>query len=174
MSSELTYGEQSRMFRIIIEALNERLNNYDVIRATQNETNHLERLSEIALIAYGWAMTQLSVTITNIYETAPQVTKKLIALITSIGMIYNYLPENIRSPLVNVPYFGNIFSLLNVLNNDALLIQNSAATIISIFYLLRNSGIDVTGSVEALRTMATITSASCAKATIIHKKLIFQ
>jgi hypothetical protein len=165
MASELTYGEQTRMFTIIIEALNERLNNYELSRITQIETDHLERAAEIASIAYSWASTQLSVTITNIYDTAPDVTKKLMAIITSIGIIYNYLPEGIRTPLVNVPYLGDLFGLMNRFNNDALLIQNSAATVTSIYYLLRNSGMDPTDSITALGSMAKATSTSCAQTT---------
>jgi hypothetical protein len=165
MSSELTYGEQSRMFRIVVEALTARLDEYSLIRATQIEKDHLERVAEIASIAYAWASTQLSVTITNIYETAPQVTKQLMAIITSIGIIYNYLPESIRNPLVNVPYLGNLFSIMNRANNDALLIQNSAATVTSIYYLLRNAGMDPTDSITALGSMAESTAVSCARTT---------
>ncbi len=170
MSETLTYGEQARMFRIIIEALRERINNYNINRNTQIETDHLDRVAEIASIAYSWASTQLSVTITNVYSTAPDVTKKLMAIITSIGIIYNYLPEGIRTPLINVPYLGNLFGLMNRYNNDALLIQNSAATVTSLYYLLRNSGMDPTESINSLSSMATATSISCARTTASYAR----
>jgi hypothetical protein len=168
ISSELTLGEQARVLGMSLQILNNCLHDYDLSIRTANqlEPNYYALLSEIRSIVYTWASTQLAVTITNVYSAAPQLTKKLMAIITSVGIIYNYLPGALRNVLVGVPFLGNLFSLMNHFNrDDVMLVQTSAATVTSIYYLLRNSGMDPTDSIGALTTMAAATSQYCAKTT---------
>lgn len=154
--SELTCGEQALMFETTLKVLNDCIHNYElsVKTANQIEPNYYARLSEIRSILYSWALTQLSMIIANIYETYPEITKKLISIIASVCAIYNYLPGNVRNLLINIPYLGGLFSLLNGVNSEALIIQNAAATVTSIYYLLRNAGIISTEAIMTLKRMA--------------------
>ena len=154
--SQLTCGEQALMFETTLQTLNNCIHNYElsVRTANQIEPDYSARLSEIQSILYSWALTQLSMIISNIYQTYPEIVKKIMAIIASVCAIYNYLPGNIRNLLINIPYLGGLFALLNGVNSDALIIQNSAATVTSIYYLLRNAGMIPTEAMEALKTMA--------------------
>jgi hypothetical protein len=129
------------------------------------DSNHLARLSELASIMSSFALQQLSVTLTNIYETSPEATTKLIAVLLASGMLYNYLPESLRLPFQSMPYFGELFNIINRANPELLLIQNSAATVTTIFYLLKNLGIDTTEAIASLGSMASAAAVYCTRQT---------
>jgi len=158
MSQQLTYGEQAQMFEVILTSINNRLNenNYN-----QSEPNKVILLMELASITYNFALQQLAVTLSNIYQATPQISTQLISLITASAMIFNYLPEMVRSQYVAIPYLGPLFTLMNRVNPVAVRIQNSAAIVTTIYYLLRNAGIDTTDSIAALGSSAQELISTC-------------
>jgi hypothetical protein len=178
MTAELTHGEQARIFKIIIDGLNNKLNNVDepifapappVPRPVPVPRDELaiimDRVDELSSIAYNWALTQLSVTLTNIFQQGPRVIRQTIALIAGAGMLYNYLPEGTRQQFIAIPYLGPLFTLMNGVNPQALLIQNSAATVTTVYYMLRNAGIETGDAIGSLGAMATAAAANCSRAT---------
>lgn len=162
MTMELTVGQQAEMFQYIEEQIKKRLEKEHNLRKEQ-EPNHLARLSEVSSIALSYTLQQLSVTVTNVYNTGPKLATQIIATITAGTMIYNYLPEGIRYQFTVIPYFGPIFKIMNIINPHAVLVQNSVATVTTIFYLLRNAGMDHTESVAALGAMTRETIGFCAE-----------
>ena len=158
MSEQLTYGEQAQMFNIIINAIDNRLNENDF---NNTQGNPAVLLMELASITYNFALEQLSVTISNIYQATPDIIRQLTSLIAASGMVYNYLPDNIRSNFVIVPYLGPLFRLMNRINPVARNIQNSAAAVTTIYYLLRNAGIDTTNSIALLGGSARELATNC-------------
>jgi len=151
MISELTYGEQAQMFNIILNSINNRLNenNYN-----QSEPNQVVVLMELASITYQFTLELLSVTISNIYQATPAITTQLVSLITASAMVYNYLPSDTRSLYTTIPYLGGLFTLMNRVNPLAVRIQNSAAIVTTIYYLLRNAGIDTTSMITSIGSTA--------------------
>jgi hypothetical protein len=158
MSQQLTYGEQAQMFEVILTSINNRLNenNYN-----QSEPNKVILLMELASITYNFALEQLAVTLSNIYQATPQITTQLISLITASAMIFNYLPEMVRGQYVAIPYLGPLFTLMNRVNPVAVRLQNSAAIVTTIYYLLRNAGIDTTDSIAAIGSSAQELISTC-------------
>ena len=159
---ELTVAQQVQMFDFMIRMMNERL---DQAELNNREIDQMSRLSEIAGIMYNYAMTSLAVNVTNVYNSSVEKTRQLIALLVASGMIFNYLPEGVRQLFENLPYLGPMFTIMNRTNPEALLVQNSAATVTTIFYLLRNSGVDPTPAIRAVGAFATEVSTMCVRQT---------
>lgn len=162
MTMELTVGQQAAMFQYIETQIQKRLEKEHETRKEQ-EPNQLARLSEVSSIALSYTLQQLSVTITNVYNTGPKLATQLIAVLTSAAMVYNYLPETMRGLYESIPYFGPIFVIMNKINPEAVLVQNSIATVTTIFYLLRNAGMDQTESIAALGAMTREAIGLCAR-----------
>ena len=158
MTSELTVGQQAYMFKYIISEMNKGLDNAYQI-AQPEEPNQMARLSEIS----SYMCSQLSVTLTNIYNVTPQVATQTVAIIAASGMLYNYLPSSVRGSLASLPYFGSAFMFMNRTQDQMALIKNSAVTVTTIYYLLKNAGIDTLPAIQGLGAMAT-SSASTATA----------
>lgn len=159
MSEQLTYGEQSQMFNIIINSIDTRLNENNF---NNSEPNVAALLIELATITYNFALEQLAVTLSNVYQATPDLIRQLTSLIAASGMAYNYLPEGVRSNFIIIPYFGPLFRIMNRINPLARNIQNSAAAVTTIYYLLRNAGIDTTSSIELLGSSAVQLATDCA------------
>lgn len=158
MSQQLTYGEQAQMFEVILTSINNRLNENTY---NQSEPNKVILLMELASITYNFALEQLAVTLSNIYQATPQISTQLISLITASAMIFNYLPEMVRTQYVAIPYLGPLFTLMNRVNPVAVRLQNSAAIVTTIYYLLRNAGIDTTDSIAAIGSSAQELISTC-------------
>jgi hypothetical protein len=159
MAEQLTYGEQAQMFNIILTSIDTRLNENNF---NNSEPNIAVLLIELATITYNFALEQLSVSISNIYGATPDIIRQLTSLITASGMVYNYLPDNIRTNLVVIPYLGPLFGIMNRINPVARSITDSAAVVTTIYYLLRNAGIDTTNSIALLGESARELATSCA------------
>jgi hypothetical protein len=162
MFEQLTYGEQAQMFNIILNSIDTRLNENNF---NQSEPNNAALLVNLASITYNFALEQLAVTISNIYQASPEIIRQLTSLITASSMVYNYLPNELRSNFVSIPYLGPIFSLMNRINSPMRNIQNSAAVVTTIYYLLRNAGIDTSNSITLLGQSARELATSCAMET---------
>ena len=155
----LTYSQQAQVFREIIDFVNRRFN--EVRTVEPMEANQLSRLQEVASIITTVLLEQLSIAISNTYSSGPQITRQLISIITSLIMVYNYLPSEVRGQFSSLPYFGGIFNVLNSVNGGAVIVQNSMATVTTVYYLLRNAGIDTTNAVQGLGNMAMTVGQSC-------------
>jgi hypothetical protein len=158
MSEQLTYGEQAQMFNIILNSIDTRLNENDF---NNSQGNPAVLLMELASITYNFALEQLAVSISNIYQATPNLVRQLTSLIAASGMVYNYLPNEARGGFTVIPYFGPLFSLMNRINPQLRRIQNSAAAVTTIYYLLRNAGIDTTDSIQALGASARELATTC-------------
>lgn len=152
MSTQLTYGEQTRIYDIILRALNERLTE-DYVSRIETEPDYLARLSEVFTIAYNHALEQLAITLSNMYETAPEVTRQTISILTASLMLYPYQPDVIRTSYEAIPYFGIFFATMNRGNRVLSIVSNTAGTVTTLFYLLRNAGIDLTPTLTHLSRM---------------------
>ena len=159
MSEQLTYGEQAQMFNIILTSIDTRLNENNF---NNSEPNAAGILIELASVTYNFALEQLAVTVSNIYQATPDIIRQLTSLIAASGMVYNYLPDNIRSNFIVIPYLGPLFRLINRINPVARNLQNSAAAVTTMYYLLRNAGIDTTHSIALLGQSARQLATSCA------------
>ena len=159
MSEQLTYGEQAQMFNIILNSIDTRLNENNF---NNSEPNVAALLIELASITYNFALEQLAVTLSNVYQATPDLIRQLTSLIAASGMAYNYLPEGARTNFVMIPYFGPLFGIMNRINPIARNLQNSAAAVTTIYYLLRNAGIDTTSSIELLGASAAQLASDCA------------
>lgn len=166
ISEELSVADQARMFNVIIRLAEAKLDDNQLTREFEQDSNQKERIKEIAsrlsTLVFNYVMTNLSVTLTNIYNAAPDVIRPTTAALTAIYVAYNYAPLGVRSGLEKVPLLGSLFRIMNKVNPDALLIQNSVATVTGLYYLLRNAGFDVTSSIESLGAMARGATTACA------------
>lgn len=158
MTEQLSYGEQAQMFEIILNSINNRLNEQNF---NQSEPSNVLILTQLATVTMNFALEQLSITLANIYQATPNIIRQLTSLITASGMVYNYLPDDIRSQFTVIPYMGPLFGLMNRINPVARNIQNSAAVVTTIYYLLRNAGIDTTNSIALLGQNAQQLATSC-------------
>lgn len=157
MSQQLTYGEQAQMFEFILNSINNRIN--ETISNRGPSTTVI--LIGLANASYSFALELLGLTLSNIYEATPQITTQLISLITASAMVFNYLPEMVRSQYVAIPYLGPLFSLMNNVNPVAVRVQNSAAIVTTVYFLLRNAGIDTTDAIASIGSSARQLVTSC-------------
>ena len=164
MSQELTIGQQARMFKHITETMNHVLTENSANQDAE-QINQTTRIAEIASILYNYSLTQLAVTFTNIYDSTPKKIEQLVSIITASGMAYNYLPTESRVIFENITYFGPLFTLLNRVNPQALLIQNAAATVTTTYYLLKNAGVDTDAAIDGLKEFTKTTATICARDT---------
>ena len=159
ISKQLTYGEQVEIYNAVLIRLNDILvTGHPKLR---DEPNQLNRLRNLTTVITNWAMDQISITLTNIYTSSPTITRQFIAILSATTMIYNYLPSGIRGAFVNIPYFGPLFNILNTLNPQTVVVQNTFATVTSIYYLLRNAGIETQQTIDALSESVTNISRAC-------------
>jgi len=173
MTSTLTHGAQAAMFRDVLTFLNSEYNGEmrERVRARERlelanmppqpelpelpDMGELRLMSEITSIVFTQMMSLLSVVLVNIYNVGPAVARQTIAVLTAQGMIYNYLPEMVRNAFVVIPYFGPLFQAMNRINPQLVLVQNTATALTTIYYLLRNAGIDTTPAINSMRNMVT-------------------
>lgn len=151
MSEQLTYGEQAQIFNIILNSIDTRLNE-NVFN--NSEPNVTARLLELGTLTINFAIEQLAVTLSNLYQATPDLIRQLTSIIIAAGMAFNYLPSNLRGGFNSIPYFGTLFTLMNRINPQLRNIQNSGAVVTTIYYLLRNAGIDTTESIRLLGSNA--------------------
>lgn len=168
MAEELTYGQQVKMYEYIVNIMNRSLDSYR--ETNSDEPNHLARLAELSSIIYIYTLSQLSIILSNIYQKGPEIIQQIIAIIGASGLAYNYLPPNIRGSFESIRIFGPLFQMMNTVNPQALLVQHSATSVVSIFYLLKNAGIDTSPTIRYLANMtkevATTAVASAASALV--------
>lgn len=164
MTTELTVDEQTKLFEYIEKQMKTKLEHEYEIRQAK-EPNQLSRLAEVSSIVVSYALEQFSIVVTNVYNKGPEISTQIIAILTATAMIYNYLPINIRGEFTKIAYLGPLFEMMNVINPDILVVQNSIATVTTIFYLLRNAGMDQTETIRALGSMAIEVTALCIKTT---------
>lgn len=164
MTTELTIGQQALMYTEIMTKITKALEMAHT-ETQPTEPDHIARLSELSSVMVSYAVQQLSVTLSNIYAKGPDIIVKSSAMLIASGMLYNYIPVGARIPLEGIPYFGDLFRLINMANPELLMIQNSAATVTTIFYLLKNMGIDTSESLQQLGTMTRETANICSKTT---------
>jgi hypothetical protein len=159
ISKQLTYGEQVEVYNAVLIRLNDILvTGHPKLR---DEPNQLNRLRNLTTVITNWAMDQISITLTNIYTSSPTITRQFIAILSATTMIYNYLPSGLRGAFANIPYFGPLFNILNTLNPQTVIVQNTFATVTSIYYLLRNAGIETQQTIDALSESVTNISRAC-------------
>lgn len=159
ISKQLTYGEQVEIYNAVLIRLNDILvTGHPKLR---DEPDQLNRLRNLTTVITNWAMDQISITLTNIYTSSPTITRQFIAILSATTMIYNYLPSGLRGAFVNIPYFGPLFNILNTLNPQTVIVQNTFATVTSIYYLLRNAGIETQQTIDALNNSVTNISRAC-------------
>jgi hypothetical protein len=152
----LTIGQQAQMFEQILGFVTKNLHEAQN-ETTEKEPDQAARLSELASIMYSFAMSQLSITLTNVYQQGPEKIRQLIAIITAVGMAYNYLPESVRELFAEIPTFGPLFEIMNAVNPNVLVVQNSAAASTTMYYMLRNAGLNLD---EALGSIGEFTKAA--------------
>ena len=175
MTATLTHGAQAAMFRDVLAFLNNEYNAEmrERVRARERleianmppqpelpelpDMGELRLMSEITSIVFTQMMSLLSVVLVNIYNVGPAVARQTIAVLTAQGMIYNYLPEMVRNAFVVIPYFGPLFEAMNRINPQLVLVQNTATALTTIYYLLRNAGIDTAPAINSMRNMVTTT-----------------
>ena len=161
ISKQLTYGEQVEIYNAVLIRLNDILvTGHPKLR---DEPDQFNRLRNLTTVITNWAMDQITITLTNIYTSSPTITRQFIAILSATTMIYNYLPSGLRSAFVNIPYFGPLFNILNTLNPQTVIVQNTFATVTSIYYLLRNAGIETQQTIDALHDSVTNISRACGK-----------
>lgn len=158
MSEQLTYGEQAQMFNIILNSIDTRLNENDF---NNSEPNVAALLLELGTLTINFAIEQLAVTLSNLYQATPDLIRQLTSLIVASGMAFNYLPANLRGGFNGIPYLGPLFALMNRINPQLRNIQNSGAVVTTIYYLLRNAGIDTTESIRLLGASAAQLISDC-------------
>jgi len=158
MSEQLTYGEQAQIFNIILNSIDTRLNE-NVFN--NSEPNVTARLLELGTLTINFAIEQLAVTLSNLYQATPDLIRQLTSIIIAAGMAFNYLPANLRGGFNSIPYFGTFFTLMNRINPQLRNIQNSGAVVTTIYYLLRNAGIDTTESIRLLGSNAAQLVSDC-------------
>jgi len=158
MSEQLTYGEQAQMFNIILNSIDTRLNENDF---NNSEPNVAALLLELGTLTINFAIEQLAVTLSNLYQATPDLIRQLTSLIVASGMAFNYLPANLRGGFNGIPYLGPLFALMNRINPQLRNIQNSGAVVTTIYYLLRNAGIDTTESIRLLGASAAQLVSDC-------------
>jgi hypothetical protein len=157
MSQQLTYGEQAQMFEFILTSINSRIS--ETISNRGPSTTVI--LIGLANASYNLALELLGITISNIYQATPQITTQMVSLITASAMIFNYLPEMVRRQYTAIPYLGPLFSLMNSVNPVAVRVQNSAAIVTTVYFLLRNAGIDTTDAIANIGSSARELVTSC-------------
>lgn len=172
MTTDLTISQQAQMFDNIIGNITHNLHlAYDATQ--EKEPNYLARLSELYSILYNYVLSYLSGVLTNIYQSGPEKITQLIAIIAASGIAYNYLPETARGAFEHITTFGPLFTLMNNINPQALRVQNSVATVTSLFYLLRNAGLEPKTAIDALANMTkAITSGTFERVKIGAQSLI--
>jgi hypothetical protein len=159
ISKQLTYGEQVEIYNAVLIRLNDILvTGHPKLR---DEPDQLNRLRNLTTVITNWAMDQISITLTNIYTSSPTITRQFIAILSATTMIYNYLPSGLRGAFANIPYFGPLFNILNTLNPQTVVVQNTFATVTSIYYLLRNAGIETQQTIDALSESVINISRAC-------------
>jgi hypothetical protein len=166
ISEELTVSEQARMFTVIVRLIEERLNDNQIIKDLEQDPTQggkiIEAASKLAAISFNYIMIHLSITLSNIYNASPAVIKKATSTITATYLMYNYAPSGLRGALEVLPVLGPIFKLMNKINPEALIFQNSVASVTGIYYLLRNAGVDLTPAVQSVGELARGATTICA------------
>ncbi len=167
MMDELSVADQAKMFKLIIDIINAKLTDNQMIQELEREPNQQGRVKELiskmASVLFNYAMIQMSTTISNIYQATPRVLRQMTAAITATCMIYNYAPSQIRSALEILPTVGSMFRVMNSVNPEIVVAQNSVAAVTTIYYLLRNAGIDVTPAINSLGEMAKGAAIMCTR-----------
>jgi hypothetical protein len=162
LAINLTYGEQADIYKIILNALENRLTISNIERS--EEPHQISRISEITTIWFNYALEQLSITLSNVYNVGPEVTKQTISILTAALILYNYQPELVRNQFQAIPYFGQFFTTINSGNKILRIISNTAGSITTLYYLLRNAGINIEPSLISLRDMGQTVIATCSRA----------
>lgn len=166
MGQTLIYSEDPQVYESILNDLRSKLIDINTIQ----EPDHLARVSEIFNIMYNKTLEQVSIGISNVINDSPDKIKKITAILASMLMLYSYQTEEVRNLYNNIPYFGLLFQTINKTNNILRSTTNVAGTITSIYYLLRNSGIDIDECIGLVRNIVSQTSLSAAQ--IISKKSV--
>ena len=129
----------------------------------EGDPNQLARFSELASIMYSCASSFISSSISIAYEQGPEKIRQLMALITAIGMAYNYVPEGGRSALTSIPTFGPLFALMNKINPQMLALQNAAFTSTGMYYMLRNAGMPLDETLSSVKEFTQATATICGR-----------
>jgi hypothetical protein len=160
LTTELTIQEQSTLYKEILDFIHNKQSDAAYIRELQNEPDHLNRFAEIINIAYNLLLEQISLSISNIIVNSPEKIKQITAILASMLMLYSYQPVEVRTLYNNIPYFGSLFQTMNQTNNILRATTNSAGTVTTIYYLLRNSGINVDEGIGLVRSMISQSASS--------------
>ena len=160
LTTELTMQEQATLYKEILDFIHNKQSDAAYIRELQNEPDHLNRFAEIINIAYNLLLEQISLSISNIIVNSPEKIKQITAILASMLMLYSYQPVEVRTLYNNIPYFGSLFQTMNQTNNILRATTNSAGTVTTIYYLLRNSGINVDEGIGLVRSMISQSASS--------------
>ena len=158
----LTYGQQAQLLNNILMHVEQRLTSVQVTQELQAQTNHAQRISDLAMNIYTVFIEQIAVTLTNVYQIGPALLNQLMSIIITSGFAYNLLGGDARNTLQSVPYFGRLFSILNTITPNT--VMSAQGTVGTLYYLLRNSGINLDVAVGSLRGYAAATIESSASA----------
>lgn len=167
MIDELSIADQAKMFKLIIDIINAKLTDNQLVQELEREPNQQGRVKELiskmGSVLFNYAMIQMTATISNIYKATPRVIRQITSAITATCMIYNYAPSQIRNALEILPVMGPMFTVMNSVNPEMVIAQNSAAAVTTIYYLLRNAGVDVTPAINSLGEMTKGAAIMCAR-----------
>jgi hypothetical protein len=163
MAEEMPHGEQVRIYGIILNALDRQLRKPEFESMPLQEPDHAARIAESVSTAYTYASQQLAITLSNVYNAAPSVTRQTISVVTVSAMLYNYQPETVRTLYEGIPYFGPLFGVMNHANNFLQIVTNSTLTTTGIYYFLMNAGVPVNDALASVGEMARGVASACTR-----------
>jgi hypothetical protein len=159
---KLSYGQQARIYRFILVTLSNILEQLMLLN-TPGDTDQIQRISEITTGIINFTLVQVGATLSNLYDSAPEITTRTLAIITAGLMLYPYQPADVQELYVQIPYFGPFFATMNSASGFLRIVSNTSGTITSLFYLLRNAGIDLGPTLANLSEMGRTTVQVCAR-----------
>ncbi len=165
ITEELNPAEQAKMFQVIVNLTEARLNDDKMLKEFEQDPMQVklagEMFSRMSSIMFNHVMIQFSTLMANITEAAPVVIEQMTAVITAGCMLYNYSPLSVRQGFEGIPMIGTMFRIMNNVNPQMVALQNSSATVVAIYYLLRNCGVDMTPAIRSLGEMTRFVADAC-------------
>lgn len=122
----------------------------------RQEISHISRmLEELPRIMYNVALARLSGILVSIKNISPTVATHIVSFLAGIGLTFQYLPQEVQSILTRIPYLGRFFNILQshpTAYNT--IVTNVIPSISTMYYYLRNSGLDINSVRNMLHNIA--------------------
>ena len=163
IAQEMPHGEQVKIYGIILNALDRHLRKPEFESMPLEEPDHAARIAQSISTVYTYASQQLAITLSNVYNAAPNVTRQTVSVVTVSAMLYNYQPDPVRRMYEDIPYFGPLFAVMNRANNFLQIVTNSTLTTTGIYYFLMNAGVPVNVALSSVGEMARAVASVCAR-----------